>query len=161
MRLYEVDEGLREALECMYAIVDENDGVIPEDVDDYISELEIERERLVVYLGQEVLNHKADSLAYKTQKDKFAGWQKTAEGKSEWIKNYICSVLNEGEVIKGDSVRLSWRKSDQVLIDESVLPDEYWKVKKEPAKADIKAIIKAGGSIAGAEIVTKQNLQIK
>lgn len=61
-------------------------------------------------------------------------------------------------------VKLSWRKSESVNVpDATVLPEQYRRV-KEVVEADKKAIkeaLKSGEVIVGAELVVKQNLQIK
>ncbi|MBQ1576313.1 MAG: siphovirus Gp157 family protein, partial [Oscillospiraceae bacterium] len=61
-------------------------------------------------------------------------------------------------------VSLSFRASESVMeTDAQLIPAAYWRetVKREIDKAKIKAAIKAGEVVPGAEIVKKQNLQIK
>ena len=58
--------------------------------------------------------------------------------------------------------KLSYRKSDSVnVIDLDAVPDEYKKITIAADKTAIKKAIKEGAEVAGAELVTNQNLQIR
>lgn len=68
------------------------------------------------------------------------------------------------EKVQGISASISFRKSEQTVIDnEGELPEEYITVKTTytPNKTAIKAAIKAGNEVPGAHIETVMNLQIK
>lgn len=68
------------------------------------------------------------------------------------------------EKVQGISASISFRKSEQTVIDNEVeLPEEYITVKTTytPNKTAIKAAIKAGNEVPGAHIETVMNLQIK
>ena len=59
-------------------------------------------------------------------------------------------------------IKLSTRRSESVnIIDESLIPDDYWAVKREVSKSVISAAIKAGETIAGAEMKTNYSVIIK
>ena len=73
--------------------------------------------------------------------------------KTSWTEKLETSLNN-----------LSYRKSESVVIlDENIIPAEYWKVKevKSIDKIQIKEMIKSWKEIAGASIQTNLNLQIK
>lgn len=68
------------------------------------------------------------------------------------------------EKVQGISASISFRKSEQTVIDnEGELPEEYIteKTTYTPNKTAIKAAIKAGNDVPGAHIETVMNLQIK
>lgn len=68
------------------------------------------------------------------------------------------------EKVQGISASISFRKSEQTVIDNELeLPEEYITVKTTyaPNKTAIKAAIKAGNEVPGAHIETVMNLQIK
>lgn len=85
--------------------------------------------------------------------------------KEKLVANLTNAMQQFGVVeIKGKTLRLSFRKSEQVAIyDEAILPDEYkrTKVTIEPDKTKIKQDIKDGIIVDGAKIIVKNNLQIK
>lgn len=66
------------------------------------------------------------------------------------------------EKIKGETFQLSFRESESVEItDETLIPLDYQRVKMEVDKVAIKKAIKNNEFVPGAELIKKQNLQIK
>ena len=97
------------------------------------------------------------------EKDAMADRQKRLEKKAESLKGYLAYAL-QGEKFSTPRIAMSWRKSESVLIpDEALLDDRFVNVTmvKKPDKKLIKDTLKAGREVPGAELVTKQNLQIK
>lgn len=92
--------------------------------------------------------------------------QKKLENRNARVKEYLKQALDTAgiEKIQGISATISFRKSEQTVIDnEAAIPDEYMTVKTTytPNKTAIKAAIKAGKQIDGAHIETCRNIQIK
>lgn len=130
-------------------------------------------------INKENLTNKAVSLAmlikdgeYQAEMvdkeiERLSAMKKTINNSNDRIKNTIKHFMELYEVseIKGETFKLSFRKSEQVVIDdEAQVPmlfkehvPESWKV----CKTDIKKAIKEGGSVAGARVVINNNLQIK
>lgn len=80
----------------------------------------------------------------------------------EYLK--MAMEMTGTEKVQGISASISFRKSEQTVIDNEVeLPEEYITVKTTytPNKTAIKAAIKAGNDVPGAHIETVMNLQIK
>ena len=80
----------------------------------------------------------------------------------EYLK--MAMEMTGTEKVQGISASISFRKSEQTVIDNEVeLPEEYITVKTTytPNKTAIKAAIKAGNEVPGAHIETVMNLQIK
>lgn len=68
------------------------------------------------------------------------------------------------ESVKGMYANISYRASEQTVIDDELsLPEEYLTVKKTytPNKTAIREAIKAGKEVPGAHIERKKNIQIK
>jgi vacuolar-type H+-ATPase subunit I/STV1 len=64
--------------------------------------------------------------------------------------------------LESDLISLSFRKSESVeVFSPEVVPEQYYETKKEISKSKIRAAMKEGCIVAGARLVTKQNLQIK
>lgn len=108
----------------------------------------------------------AEIAAYKAEEERLKEWRKAAEKKRDSFMQYIESCMDEvgKSKIQDPRARLSFRKSEQCVIDDpEMLPRKYITVKTEekPDKAAIKAAIKAGTPISGAHIETCRNLQIK
>ena len=79
------------------------------------------------------------------------------------MKEAISNALqNYGiEKIETPLVKMSFRKSSSVEVDETKLNQKWFKYVATPDKTLIKQAIKEGEVIDGAEIVEKLNLQVK
>ena len=127
-----------------------------------LDEIELERNEKLENIGLWIKNLESDAEAYKREKDSFAEKERLAKNKVESLKKYLNFVLN-GDTFKSDRVNITYRKSMALnVIDEYLIPKKYF-VKQAP-KLDKKAVkdaIKSGKKVKGAEIVEKENIQIK
>jgi len=59
-------------------------------------------------------------------------------------------------------LKLSTRRSESVnVVDESLLPENFWAIKREVSKSTISASLKAGVEVPGAELKTEYSVQIR
>lgn len=110
-----------------------------------------------------IKNLTAEAEALKKEKQAFAERQSSAERKAESLKKYISGVLC-GNKFQTEKVSVTWRKSEAVEYSGNLydLPEELLKYKEpEINKTELKKRLKAGEMIAGAELVQKNNIQIK
>ena len=151
MRLYEI---MYEIENC----VDFQTGEI--DVE-RLSELEIARDEKIQNSALFIKNLRADAEAFKKEKLEFAKRQKQAEMKVNQLKYYLSKCL-DGNKFETDKVKISFRKSESVEIDESLFDDDrFFEMERKYNLSDIKKALKKGERIDGAEIVESQNIQIK
>lgn len=109
-----------------------------------------------------IKNLKADAKAYKEEKEAFYARQKAAENKAAQLENYLSHAL-DGEKVKEKEFSISWRKSKAVnILDEKKIPSDYL-IQQAPKidKAGIRAALKDGGEVPGAELKESVNIQIK
>lgn len=87
---------------------------------------------------------------------------KQTEKKAECLKRYLGEALGYKKY-ESDAVKIGFRKSVSVNVDEDYLPEEYFSVTevRKADKASIKSALLAGTVIPGAMLVEKQNIQIK
>ena len=108
------------------------------------------------------LNASADAKAYEEQEKKFAARKKAAKATVVWAKETLAREL-AGQKMKEAEFSISYRKSEAVEVaDEAAVPDEF-RI-PQPDKIDraaLKAALKNGAVIAGAQIVERQNIQIR
>lgn len=127
-----------------------------------LDEIELERNEKLENIGLWIKNLESDAEAYKREKDSFAEKERVAKNKIESLKKYLNFVL-DGDTFKSDRVNITYRKSSAVnIIDEYIVPKKYF-IKQAP-KLDKKAIrdaLKSGKKVKGAEIIEKENIQIK
>lgn len=110
-----------------------------------------------------IKNLKAESEALKKEKQVFEARQKAAENKAESLTRYVAKILN-GEKFKTERVAVSWRKSETAEYTGRIedLPEECIRLKApELNKTELKKLLKEGTKIPGAELLTKNNIQIK
>lgn len=129
---------------------------------DRLDQLEMERDTKIENIALYIKNLTADAEALKAEKQSFADRQKAAENKAESLKKYLANYL-AGQKFSTPKVAISFRKTSSVNVtDMSLLSKEYLKfADPTPDKTAIKNAIKAGASVAGAEIVEGQSISIK
>lgn len=153
MKLYEINE---EILDCID--METGEIIAPEKLES----LQMDKHEKLRNIAFVALNATADAKAYEEQEKKFAARKKAAKATVEWAKATLTRELG-GEKMKEAEFTVSYRKSEAVEIaDEAAVPDEF-RI-PQPDKIDktaIKAALKGGAVIAGAQIVERQNIQIK
>lgn len=153
MNLYEIDRAI---LEC----IDPETGEIA----DYeaFEQLQMEREQKIENVALWIKNLAAEAKALREEEKAFAERRKRAENKAESLKRYLDSIL-QGEAVKTTKFAVSYRKSEQAIVDDLLkIPEEYLKYKDPDVdKTAIKAAIKSGAEIPGCHIETVNNISIK
>ena len=131
--------------------------------------LQINKEELTVkasnfaLLSREI-EHKTEAIDSEIKR--LTGLKKSYSNSADRIKERIKSAMELFgiEKIESDLVRLSFRKSESVEVeDEELISDEYKNTKEVVTvdKVKLKAALKEGSIILGAELKTNNNLQIK
>lgn len=88
-------------------------------------------------------------------------------GNADKLKSLMSYALTESgdNKIKTDKFTFSFRKSESVEIDTLITPEDfdrkYIHIKREFDKTKIKTALKAGETIEGARLESKNNFQIK
>ena len=153
MKLFEIDEAI---LNC----VDMETGEIIDS--EQLDALKMEREQKIENIACWIKNLTSDAEALKAQKQAFADRQKVAENKAASLKKYLSNYL-DGQKFSTDKVAISFRKTSSVdVVDIAKIPEQYLKYAEPTAdKMAIKAAIKAGEVVPGAEIVEDKSMSIK
>lgn len=156
MNLYEIESAI---MDC----IDEETGEI---VDiELLDQLQMQREKKIENILCFIKNLNSDAAQLKEQEKAFGERRKAAEKKAEQLTKYVAGVLN-GEKFSTTRAAVTWRKSEQVVIDDlkAIMEqdDSYLRYKEpEPDKTAIKAAIKAGIVIKGAHLEECHNMSIK
>lgn len=151
--LYEINAAI---LEC----IDTETGEI---IDcERLNALEVERQQKIENVALWYKNLLSDAEQYKAEKTAFAEKERIAKNKAESLKRWLDLAL-AGESYKSTRVNISYRASEQVIIDDIFkIDDSYIKyAEPTPDKAAIKKALKEGAKIDGAHIESKSNIQIK
>lgn len=165
--MYDITVELDNARDQAYTIAEENEGVLPDYVSEFLDNLEGEREDKAVNIAcaYKDLNSFVDDIA--TEQKRLKKLKAQYVNEAERVKTYLSMFIDNGEKIKDPRASISWRKSTSLLVDENLdpktLPEEYQKIKVEVNKTELTKAIKAGDDDAMklGELVTKSNIQIK
>lgn len=162
--LYEINSELQKAINEMFeqALFSET-GEVSQETADKVSELQMARDEKVDNIGAYIKNLKSDVVAIKTEMDNLKDRMDSKKKKIEYLENYLSDILG-GEKFESARVKISYRKSEAVMIpDMEALDEEFIKTKTETVadKAAIKEALKAGQEVHGAYLETKNNIQIK
>lgn len=152
MKLYEINEAI---LACVDPETGEAD---PEKLD----KLMLMREEKLEGLALWVKDLKAEADAIRAEEKALAERRQAKERKAESIRAYLEKAL-AGQKFETSRAVCSFRKSQKVEItDLDKIPDDYLRYSTPTAdKTAIKAAIKDGISIEGAELVDSISMTIK
>lgn len=161
MKLYEYTKAFEDALkQCTEAETGE--------ITDFsaIEQLEIEFEEKVKNSALYYKGLMAEIQEFKEEEKKLEKRRKALEKEAEWFSNYIKRNIDKDYDFK--TVRLSFKSSEETVITDKEAFEKYCKRHKElctveykPNKSAIKQAIASGLKVKGAEVIKKQNLQIK
>lgn len=161
--LYELDGAVLTVLENGL-VFDEETGEVLFDEDNF-AQLEGERNDKLEAVALFVKSLEAEAAAMKAEEKALAERRGVKERKAERLRRYLSDSMQLFGDTKLETTRcsLSFRKSEAVEItDPNALRPDLWKQPApQPDKTAIKKAIKAGEVVTGAQIVTRQNLQIK
>lgn len=139
----------------------------PEVVRDTLDGLSGDLEHKAQNVAMMVRSLEADAAAVKQWAKDAADRAKAIEARADSMRDYLANNLAACgiEKIEGPGVRITWRKSSAVVVDEpGLIPDEFMRTPEPPPLApDKKAIgdaIKAGKEVPGAHIEQRRNLHI-
>jgi len=115
-----------------------------------------------------VRSFEADAAAIKQWANDAADRAKATEARADQLRAYLARCLEATgiEKVEGPGIRIGWRASSAVVIDEpDLIPAEFMRQKPpppaEPDKTAIAAAVKAGATVPGAHVEIRRNLQIK
>lgn len=164
--LFNLAKEYEELYDALLDSADEETGELDVDISKALETVQgtfKEKASATAIVSRELVNYKED---IDREIKRLQALKKHVERENERVRMYLSEALRAAgiESIKGVYANISFRKSEQTVIDdESQLPEEYVKVKTTyiPDKEAIKKAIKSGVEVTGAHVETVQNLQIK
>lgn len=161
MTIYEIDDRMAE-------LIDPETGELL-DYEAFAS-LQMERDTKIENMALWYKDLTAEAKAIREEEKALAERRRSAENKAERLKGYIDTALG-GEPWQSARAAVSYRKSTAVEIeDETALIEELefngfdeCLTYRPPQinKVELMKTLKAGTAIKGAELVTRQNVQVK
>lgn len=154
MTLYQIDEAMQA---CLH--MDPETGEVFFD-EESMAALELERDAKVEGVALWIKDLTAEAKAIRDEENALAARRKTCERKAESLRQYLTNAL-QGAKFSTPKVAITWRKSQKVEVDESLLGEDYWAITYKPDLAKAKDDLKAGKEVAGARLVDNMNMQLK
>lgn len=160
-RLYQISEEVRQLLDWA---VDEDTGEINELFDQSLEALLVQRDQIAIDAAAYIKEQQALVAGISSEIKRLERRVTSAQKRVDSAKKAICWAIEPGTRMEDERAAISWRKSTSVEIkDGAYLPPEYIKeyVEQRPMKAEIKKALKEGKTVPGAQLVEKNNLQVK
>jgi hypothetical protein len=152
--------------DILMQIVEDNEGEVTPEIEQALAlTFENFTEKAASYAC--IVKHYEDhATVVEKEIDRLKKILEQAKKRKELFKQNLENAMKVFQVEKIDTplLKLSFRKSEAVeILDEDQVPQEFKDVKitESVSKTKIKDAIKEGKVIPGAQLVTKQNLQIK
>jgi predicted transcriptional regulator len=165
MKLYEISNQLRAVLDTGS---DALTGELTEDAAKSIQWLSMDLKEKALGVAAYVLELQVECRAVALEEARLHARAAKLDSKAASLKAYLGKHI-ERELVPGDKwsdavVTLSWRKADSVRITDLGSIPEHLIVRRTSEDANkpaIKDLLKGGVPVPGAELVTKQHLQIR
>jgi len=164
MNLYDLKTELIPIQEKLELWAFDHDGDITDfPLLDTLENLELNMEEKALGVGVWIKNLLAEAEALKAEKQRIEARQKACNNKADRLKKFLADMIPTSTKYKSTQCVIGWRRSEVVEVHAPAedLPIEFQTIKIEANKADIKRSLKAGKELEFAELVTKQNIQIK
>jgi len=161
LKLYEINA----ALEALLEQVDEETGELTCDMEQ-LEALSLERDEKLEGLALSTKNDRAEAEAIYAEIDNLSKRARALKNRAERKSEFLERMLN-GEKFQTPRVAITYRTSQAVeltpeFLEWAITQDKFLRYKDpEPDKTAIKAALKAGETVPGAEIVTRSNMSIK
>ena len=151
MKLFEIKKEIE-------ALIDLETGEIA-DIEKYNS-LEIDERTKKENWLKYIKNEESDIEQLKAQEDAFRARRQAREKALARSKEQFAHLTGY-EPFKCTTAAVSYRESEETKCDEKLLPKKYFRIKREPDRAALRELLKAGQKIKGAWLEKKLNMQIK
>ena len=155
--LYAIAEGFQKLNE----MTDDDEMLVP-----YLDAISMQLDNKVDNIVKFRQERLATVTAIDSEVQRLLAMKKSHERLAERLKEYISTamILHDIEKIDTGLFKVSFLNSESVEVtDEDLISDEFKKVKTvfQVDKLALKAALKAGIAVEGAELIKRKNLQIK
>ena len=166
MNLYEITQDQLSIL----AILEENGGELTPELQEAMTITQDSFEKKAEAYSYLIIKMESESDMVAAEIKRLQALKKSKDNNSDRLREALSVAMvafgredNKGiKRFETPTLKLSTRKSESVQItDEKAIPAQYMVVKQEVSKTLIKEAISQGIQVEGAQLVTKQSVQIK
>lgn len=112
-----------------------------------------------------IRNLEAEAEALEAEEKRLKARKMAVKNRIADIKGYVQENLEAMGKDKVTSGIFKWSIQANApsvnILDESLIPDEYWKIERKPMKTEIKKAIEAGELTEGVELVRTKSLRLR
>ena len=112
-----------------------------------------------------IRNLEAEAEALEAEEKRLKARKMAVKNRIADIKGYVQGNLEAMGKDKISSGIFKWSIQANApsvnILDESLIPDDYWKIERKPMKTEIKKAIEAGELTEGAELVRTKSLRLR
>jgi hypothetical protein len=158
--LYHIDQELQAINEELMAA----QGELTPELENKLVITKAELAEKSVNYAMVILNNQADSQAIETEIKRLKALKDAIDSTTDKLKEAVSNamLMHDLTEVKSPLVKMTFRKSKSVHItDENELDASFFEYKRTVNKTAIKKAIESGELVAGAELIEKDNLQIK
>jgi hypothetical protein len=158
MNLYQINHTIQNLM------TPDDDGVIQDDAFEQLHLLSLAADEKLESIGCLLKDWQAEADAIKAEADRLTERRRIIEARADRLKRYAAEQMTAMGKRKIETPRcvLALRPSKAVeVLDEAKIPDAYFAIKRTVQKAEIAKALKAGAEVPGAQLVERENLQIK
>lgn len=162
MNLFEIDAEISACVK-----LENSDGFVNVETGELIDMaaldgLKMERDKKVRNIACWIKNLESDEKQLAEQEKIYHDRKIAAKNKKEQLKSYLAAFLR-GKNWDNKEVQIRWRKSESVEVTDMKKLSSYYLRFKDPEvnKSLLKADLKAGVVLSGAELVIKNNMSVK
>ncbi|WP_322622213.1 siphovirus Gp157 family protein [Aedoeadaptatus coxii] len=112
-----------------------------------------------------IRNLEAEADALEAEEKRLKARKTAVKNRIADIKGYVQGNLEAMGKDKVTSGIFKWSIQTNApsvnILDENLIPDDYWKIERKPMKTEIKKAIEAGELTEGAELVRTKSLRLR
>ena len=159
-KLYELTQNYNNLLELV-----DNPDVPTEMLEESLNSIDDEIDTKAENIAKVIKSIESDIAGLKGEEKRLADRRKSLEGRIDNLKEYVEGSMRAvgKEKIRGKAFTLGiQRNAPSVdIIDEDVIPEQYFITKKELSKKDILVALKKGEEVPGAAVKQTESLRIR
>lgn len=168
LKLYEIDDEIEKILieECNHET-----GEITESAADRLTALEMDRERIALFIAKIIKGERAEAEAIEREAEKLQRRAKTHKNRAAWLERYLAQHVPKDTCYQDATSRIAWRwtpgrvefASGQAQADPARHVDPSMLYRHEELRIDKKAAaaqLKAGKDVRGLKLVREQRIKV-
>lgn len=160
LSLYEIAEDQRLLNEMLEA----NGGELTPEIEEAMQITEENMTAKAEAYGATIAEYDAQAEVCASEIKRLMAYKKTCENVSKRMKERLSDAMMafNTEKLTAGTFRFSFRKSTSVAIDdETLIPEQYFKVERTLSKKELSEALKGGAMIAGARLEQRKTLQMR